>query len=194
MIKTIIKENLIYKFENLVDESLCDGILNYYNENYKNNLNDTSKLPWFEGNTIYWSRLKNTKIGNDIGIIRNKIKECVEDAYQEVVYPNVSTLVMWKEGKSMHHHKDNGYENDKHILHMRKYSTVFYLNDDYMGGETFVLKENSDEIEIEYKGKKSSLLVFRSDDSCIHGVNKVISGNRLTFAMWFTTDEKHKEI
>jgi hypothetical protein len=32
-------------------------------------------------------------------------------------------------------HKDNGYENDKSILHMRKYTTVMYINDEFEGEE-----------------------------------------------------------
>lgn len=189
----VVKENLIYKFDNLVDESVCDRILDYYNKNYTNDLNDTSKLPWFEDNTIYWASLKNTEIKNDIELIRDRMTKCVEQSYRETIYPHVSTLVMWKEGKSMAIHKDNGYENDKHVLYMRKYTAVFYINDDYEGGETIVLKENSRESEIEYKAKKASLLIFRSDDSCLHGVKTVKKGNRLTFSMWFTDDETHKE-
>lgn len=190
----VIKENLIYQVDNLVDDSICDAILDYYNKNYTNDINDVKKLPWFEGNTIYLNQIRNTEIANHIDLCRKKITDVITKSYGEKIYPHLSTLVMWKEGKSMAAHKDNGYENDKHILWMRKYSAILYINDDYDGGETFVLKENSREPEIVNKPKKSSLLCFRSDDSCLHGVQKVTSGNRLTFAMWFTTEENHKEV
>jgi predicted 2-oxoglutarate/Fe(II)-dependent dioxygenase YbiX len=193
MKKIIIKENFIYKFENLVEDYVCDKILDFYTKNHSNDLNDTSKLPWFENNIIYYGDLMKTDISNEIKTLKEIITKCVETSYGETVYSNVSTLVMWKEGKSMGIHKDNGYEHDKEMLHMRKYSAVFYVNDDYEGGETIVLKENSQEPEIVYKAKKSSLLLFRSDESCLHGVKTVKKGNRLTFAVWFTTDENHKE-
>lgn len=194
MIRTVIKENFIYKYENLVNDDICNPILDYYIENHTNDVNDTNKLPWFEQNIVYWGNLQKSKISYEISLIRNKITDCVKKCYGETVFPNVSTLVMWKEGKSMPIHKDNGYENDKHILHMRKYSAVFYINDDYDGGETIILKENSKEPEIVNKPKQNSLLLFRSDESCLHGVEKVKKGNRLTFAMWFTTDITYKEI
>lgn len=190
----VIRENYIYKIDNLVDDLICDTIWDFYNKNYLNDLNDTDKLPWFEGNIVYWKGLKETEIAEQISLCREKIKEFVEKSFGEKVFPNASTLVMWKEGKSMDIHKDNGYENDKHLLHMRKYTAVFYINDDYEGGETVVLKENSNEPEIVNKSKKASLLIFRSDESCLHGVNKIIKGNRLALSMWFTVDKQYEEI
>ena len=89
--------------------------------------------------------------------------------------------------------KDNGYEDDKEQFHMRKYSAVLYLNDDYDGGETIILKENSDEVEIKNNPKKGSVIIFRSDESCLHGVKTVTRGNRLTFGMWFTDDIEYQE-
>jgi hypothetical protein len=189
----IIKENLIYKYDNVITDLECDKIFNYYKSNHSNDINDTRVLPWFEGNTLYWNSLKDTSISNEIEISRNKIIDLVRQSYSVDVYPNVTTLVMWKEGKSMSIHKDNGYENDKHILHMRTYSSVMYLNDDFEGGETTILKENSDETEYICKPKKGSVLIFRSDESCLHGVNKIEKGERLTLSMWFAIDEQYLE-
>ncbi len=189
----IIKENLIYKYDNVITDLECDKIFNYYKSNHSNDINDTRVLPWFEGNTLYWNFLKDTSISNEIEISRNKIIDLVRQSYSVDVYPNVTTLVMWKEGKSMSIHKDNGYENDKHILHMRTYSSVMYLNDDFEGGETTILKENSDETEYICKPKKGSVLIFRSDESCLHGVNKIEKGERLTLSMWFAIDEQYLE-
>ena len=44
----IIKENMIYRYDNIIDSTMCDSILNYYTETYDNQLNDINKLPWFE--------------------------------------------------------------------------------------------------------------------------------------------------
>lgn len=188
----IVRENYIYKIDNLIEDSVCDKILDYYQQENSNDING-DELPWFEDNTLYWNVLRDTEIGKDIGLCRDRVLDFVQKCYDKTVYPNVSTLVMWKEGKDMPIHKDNGYEDDKEQFWMRKYSTVLYLNDDYTGGETIILKENSDEIEIENKPKKGSVIVFRSDESCLHGVKKVTRGNRLTLGMWFTEDEEHEE-
>ena len=189
----IIKENMIYRYDNIIDSTMCDSILNYYTETYDNELNDVNKLPWFEENTIYWVNLQKTKIQNEINFCRKNISKLVNDSYNVLSYPHLTTLVMWKEGKSMAIHKDNGYENDKDILHMRTYTAVMYINDDFEGGETIIQKENSNEIEYECKPQKGSVLIFKSDDSCLHGVNKITKGNRLTLSMWFVIDEQYLE-
>ena len=188
-----IKKDLIYLFEDIIEHDICDRILNFYNTNYTNGINDISQLPWFEENTHYWNQLYNTPIGEDIKICRDRMLESCKDAYNVECFSNVTTLVMWKPGKLMAAHHDNGYENDKDIFFMREYTGVLYINDDYTGGETFILKEGTDEEEISYKAKKGSLLLFRSDETCEHGVKKVLKGNRLTLSMWYTTDKNHEE-
>jgi hypothetical protein len=189
----IIKENLIYKYDNIIEDVYCNNIFNYYKKNHNNHINDIKILPWFEGNTLYWNFLKTTEIQNEIGRCRESITNLVKESYEVDVFPNVTTLVMWKEGKSMSIHKDNGYENDKHILHMRIYTAVMYINDDFEGGETIIRKENSNEIEYECKPKGGSVLIFKSDESCLHGVKVIEKGERLTLSMWFSIDEQYLE-
>ena len=188
-----IKKDLIYQFDNVIESTICDRIANFYNDNYINDINDTTRLPWFEGNTYYWNQLRETEIGDDIKLCRESMLELCKDSYNTQCFPNTTTLVMWKPGKRMAAHKDNGYDDDKEIFHMREYTGVLYINDDFDGGETFILKENSNDEEICYKPKKGSLLLFRSDDTCIHGVKPVLDGNRITLSMWFTLDEQYNE-
>ena len=52
-----IKKDLIYLFEDIIEHDICDRILNFYNTNYTNDINDTEQLPWFEENTHYWNQL-----------------------------------------------------------------------------------------------------------------------------------------
>jgi predicted 2-oxoglutarate/Fe(II)-dependent dioxygenase YbiX len=189
----IIKENLIFKYDNVITSLECDTIFNYYKNNHSNNINDIHILPWFEENTLYWNLLKNTEIKNEIGKCRSIITNLVKKSYGVNVFPNVTTLVMWKEGKSMAIHKDNGYDNDKHILHMRTYTAVMYINDNFEGGETIIMKENSNEIEYECTPQKGSVLIFKSDESCLHGVKMIEKGERLTLSMWFTMDKQYLE-
>jgi hypothetical protein len=189
----IIKENLIFKYDNIISSLECDTIFNYYKNNHSNDINDIHILPWFEGNTLYWNLLKNTEIKNEIGKCRSIITNLVKKSYGVNVFPNVTTLVMWKEGKSMAIHKDNGYDNDKDILHMRTYTAVMYINDNFEGGGTIIMKENSNEIEYECTPQKASVLIFKSDESCLHGVKTIEKGERLTLSMWFTIDKQYLE-
>lgn len=189
----IIKENLIFKYDNVITSLECDTIFNYYKNNHSNNINDIHILPWFEENTLYWNLLKNTEIKNEIGKCRSIITNLVKKSYGVNVFPNVTTLVMWKEGKSMAIHKDNGYDNDKDILHMRTYTAVMYINDNFEGGGTIIMKENSNEIEYECTPQKASVLIFKSDESCLHGVKTIEKGERLTLSMWFTIDKQYLE-
>lgn len=189
----IIKENLIFQYDNIVEGKFCDFILYYYQNNHYTDLNDTTKLPWFEGNTFYWNFLKNTEIKNEISKCRDVITNLVKQSYNIEVYPSTTTLVMWKEGKSMAIHKDNGYEHDKHLLHMRTYTAVMYINDNFIGGETIIMKENTNKLEYLCKPKKGSVLIFKSDESCLHGVKRIESGERLTLSMWFAIDEQYLE-
>lgn len=189
----IIKENLIYKYDNIIEDIYCNNIFNYYKKNHTNNINDTSLLPWFEGNTLYWNFLKTTEIKNEIDKCRTIITNLVRESYGVDVFLNTTTLVMWKEGKSMQIHKDNGYEHDKNSLDMRIYTSVMYINDDFDGGETIIQKENSNEIEYECKPQKGSVLIFKSDESCLHGVKVIDKGERLTLSMWFSIDEQYLE-
>ena len=76
---------------------------------------------------------------------------------------------------------------------MRIYTSVMYINDDFDGGETIIQKENSNEIEYECKPQKGSVLIFKSDESCLHGVKVIDKGERLTLSMWFSIDEQYLE-
>lgn len=184
---------MIYRYDDIVAASNCNTIYDFYNTHYTNDLNDDTKLPWFEGNTIYWQLLKNTEVKNQISLCRDVITQLTKDSYGVDVFPHLTTLVMWKTGKSMAIHKDDGYEHDKKTLHMRKYTAVMYMNDGFVGGETIIMKENSDETEYASVPKKGSVIIFKSDESCLHGVNKIIDGNRLTLSMWFSIEEKYSE-
>ena len=45
----IIKENLIYKYDNIIEDVYCNNIFNYYKKNHTNNINDAN---YFDGNVV----------------------------------------------------------------------------------------------------------------------------------------------
>ena len=193
MKETVIKKDHIYLWEDLVDLETLSKIDYWWQFTKENDINDFDTLPWFEENALYYSECLDTPIGEDVSKIREKLLEAVRKSFNkpELVF-NTTTLVRWKEGKYMHAHKDNGYDGEDE-LKPREYTAVFYINDDYEGGETFVLKEGTNEEEISYTPKKNTLLLFKSDESCIHGVKEITKGRRLTLGAWFTSQLEFEE-
>ena len=57
----------------------------------------------------------------------------------------------------------------------------FDLNDNFQGGETYFPEHN-----FFIKPKTGRLAIFTSGSDHIHGVKKVLSGDRYTLATWFT--------
>jgi len=62
------------------------------------------------------------------------------------------------------------------------FSSVFYINDDYEGGELFF-----PEYDIKIKAKSGSFITWPSNAKYLHGINKVINGYRYTVpSMWYS--------
>lgn len=68
---------------------------------------------------------------------------------------------------------------DDHPDFPRTVSTVYYINDDYTGGEIFFPK-----FDLLYKPKANELLVFPSTFVYMHSVNAVESGTRYAVVSW----------
>lgn len=60
---------------------------------------------------------------------------------------------------------------DNHTDNSLEYAAVFYLNDNYNGGEVYFLNQ-----KIELKPPKKSLLIFPTSEKWRHGVKEVLSG------------------
>lgn len=66
-----------------------------------------------------------------------------------------------------------------------EYSSVIYLNDDYVGGDIYFPKQN-----FAYTPKKYSAVFFPGNDyEYLHGVSKIESGNRYT-ALYMQSTQK----
>ena len=62
----------------------------------------------------------------------------------------------------------------------RQVSTVYYINDDYLGGEI-----NFKYIDLELKPKKDEFLVFPSTNLFSHYAKEVIAGTKYSMPNWF---------
>lgn len=68
---------------------------------------------------------------------------------------------------------------DDHVDHHRRVSTVYYLNDDYTGGEIHFPRFN-----ITFKPKANQMIIFPSTYVYNHSVLPVIEGERYAVVSW----------
>ena len=192
MKKIDTKYNIIHSYEDVMPKEECDAIYNFTLNLKKDNTDiNSNKMPWETSDTINPATIQDEYIKN---IIIKNIKiltEIVSKDYNEQVYNHFTDVVLWRKGKKMQMHTDDG-SNKKDaslalLLAPRHYSAVAYINDNYTGGKTFIrLNEN----ETYYSNiKAGSVLIFTSDQRCPHGVTEVTDGNRVTLASWFTRDK-----
>jgi len=106
---------------------------------------------------------------------------------EEKLFVNFGALVKWTEGNSMILHIDT---ESSPVTTTYKYSAIIYLNDDFEGGSTFFNEQNDN---YESHPKQGNVLVFTSDNRCPHGVKEITKGERFTYGLWFTDQEKHKK-
>jgi len=110
----------------------------------------------------------------------------------ELHFPDNTELTKWEVGREMTAHSDNSWPDgnqDNHPTSFRTWSAIYYVNDQYSGGEIYFPR-----LDWAYKPVANTLLVFPSNEHYIHGVTKVTSGERYTFAIWYTQDFQYLEI
>jgi len=192
MIKIETGTDLIARYDYVIPESICERIVNYVTDNIPENKIKQGDLPWQNNDNIPFVKIQNFEIKKLIDSYRFLFTQLVYNHYKQIVYPHFTDLVLWREGMKMAFHKDNGYEGkSEDQFRMRHYSMVVYLNSDYEGGET-VIKVDGKPDYIS-KPKTGSIVIFKSNEECIHGVNEVTEGTRITLPLWFTTDIKYCE-
>ena len=178
----------------MADKSFCDRVINFYN--LKKEENDTE---YGEGLGGYHGRhVDNTKVTDDT--LRKQIKSLVYRISQEFynlhkisIYPAHWDITYWAPGTMFQSHVDNvgdsGNPYDLSIgissVNSRNYTAVCYLNDDYIGGETFMGSVTNPDYTC--KPEKDKIFIFPSDYP--HGITTVESGDRYVLLIWFTKDE-----
>lgn len=181
----------IFRFDNVMPDYVCDAITSFMIDlkgEFKSP--DLSVMPWHNDDSYDWKRISSNYLFGRIEAFRDTVTDLVSSSYGEQVYPNFTDIVLWRAGRSMNRHKDNGYTEDDQ-LRARAYTVISYMNDNYEGGETFIKSENGDYISTP---KKGTIVILRSDEENEHGVNIVKSGIRVTLPMWFTTDVTKMEM
>lgn len=109
-----------------------------------------------------------------------RLKPIVEDFYKVKVTPTGTTIVRWLPGqfqkphadKELHELPDIGLPNDFPYYDL---SSLFYLNDDYEGGELYFPLQG-----VQFKPKKGAAYFFPGDMNYIHGVTEIKGAIRYT--------------
>ena len=83
-------------------------------------------------------------------------------------------LVKFQKNFSLNPHVDTLSDEGNHI------ASVYYINDDYEGGEI-----NFPDHNLNIKPKANSLIIFPGNENYVHEVRKIIDKDRYTSSMWF---------
>jgi hypothetical protein len=122
--------------------------------------------------------------------IINRLNKTIDDFFKVKSRPTGPCIVRWPAGsrqephadKEMHEGPDAGTPNSFPWYDL---GTVFYLNDDYEGGELYFPLQG-----IEFKPKAKAAYFFPGDKNYIHGVRPITNGVRYT-APFFWSIERH---
>lgn len=186
------ERSTIFRFDNALPDSICDMIVKYLIDVKGMNAPVNYNVPpWQNNDFLNWRDIKDDNLLSLVTIYREIVTDVASRCYAETVYPHFTELVIWRTGRSMDRHIDNGYTDEDVYMRQRSYTTITYLNDDYTGGETYIASENGDYISVP---KKGSLVLMKSTSDNAHGVRPITSGTRFTLPIWFTRNFDNREL
>ena len=153
--------------EDVLSPKECDFLLSYY-EKYKRSIPwDETRyfrmrdIPFYHLRMWLWWRSHLRKVKKDFPFLEF----------------NYGQIVHWPHGSSKGLHTDVDFSPSKDVgSGIVDWTVVWYLNDDFKGGETIVMDTAS-------YPKKGKLVLFNSK-RLMHGVGRV-DGNRYTLTSWW---------
>lgn len=195
------RNNGIFVEKNVFDENQVQTMYEFLINNDElfddPHFTEGQQIKDFIGSTIPFKRInadseKKYKIKQFLNIVRFFTQNVIHNKTGQLHIPDNTELVKWKKGREMSVHSDNSWPDGNKLNHptsFRTWSGIFYINDNYEGGE--IEFPSKDFI---YKPESNSLVVFPSTSEYLHGVKKIIEGTRYTVAIWFTQNFAHIEI
>lgn len=193
-------KEMIREIENFLTDEECDYLENFARNN---KIWDVTESHYNENGTIIYDHRPwenrvatlNTlmkadqKVVDMLREIIQRLKPIIDEFFEVDAEPTNPAIVRWPVGtfqfphadKELHEGPDAGTENDFPWYDL---GTIFYLNDDYTGGELHFPRQ-----EVAFKPKRKAVYFFPGDKYFIHGVDKVLSGTRYT-SPWFWTITK----
>ena len=156
--------NNVVEIENFLSSDECNRLIEIHKKLFIH-------LGKFHNETEVLSVMHLMLTDNEDGIFARYIYGKITDHIKEVnrsSFIDFFEIVKWKEGLSMSKHFDFDFHT---------WTSVIYLNDDYEGGETVVGDK-------EITPRQGKIVTFQGP-SVLHGVNKVLKGDRYTVPVWY---------
>lgn len=142
-----------------------------------------------EYKNIYYNY--NAEIGKLLYEIKNKIKLEIEKLYRvDEAYCDHLAINRWFSGMEQPPHADDmknaGPGHD--WFHHRHFGAIIYLNNDYVGGQTYYPQQNFNIDPI-----PGRLAIHPGNEEHLHGVSKISGNTRYTVASFWTKDKKYND-
>jgi Rps23 Pro-64 3,4-dihydroxylase Tpa1-like proline 4-hydroxylase len=163
---------MINIIEGFLSEKECDDLFNHYNEEIWDakdpfvktgfGVSEQEALSIYKKEGLLSDIVK--RIGNHLSSYYNEEME-LKTLFHSVMTPGAINPLHW----------DNYIENGQDDI-----STLFYLNEDYVGGELHF----PDQGQL-IKPKKGTFIFFKGEESLMHEVKEVKSGNRNAFVGFY---------
>jgi predicted 2-oxoglutarate/Fe(II)-dependent dioxygenase YbiX len=179
---------MIVQVENAISENDCHRLIAVYDRcAHLTNVTDHTGHP-----VVYWEHMRDASEADDV--VARLIQQCLNKLRAPLhpagpLYPE--TVILAAMGPGGHHsrHGDNCRQNEQsdwvpNHTPQRDVSAIYYLNEEFEGGEISFEKEN-----LVVKPRRGLLLAFPSDRDHVHEVYPVRSGIRYTMPIWFTQQE-----
>jgi hypothetical protein len=195
-----ISADMIQEVEDAVTPEEQEYLLNFAKNNQvwdvtENNYNENGTLIY--GANIWKDRVasyrnlqqNDPKVVEILSAIVERLRLKIEDFYNVKVTASGPAVVRWPLGTHQHPHADKEMHDGPDAGKPNNFpwydlGTVFYLNDDYEGGELFFPLQG-----IKFKPKARAAYFFPGDKNYIHGVTPVLSNCRYTAPFFWTIKE-----
>ena len=195
-------QNNILVVESLLPAESCDFLVNFIKNNPDAFKNTAQVIPAFKDRTLSYKSLHRSMqtpfctVERILNYARFMGQKNLCEKYLEFCVPDNTELTIWKQGDSMEAHADNCWQADapeeiksqKHPTWYRDFSGIFYLNDDYEGGE-IVFKN----LDLSIKPKKGMFVGFKANDEYTHQVMPIKNTDRYTIAVWYSKRLEYSE-
>ncbi|MBQ1498745.1 MAG: hypothetical protein IIZ38_10555 [Sphingomonas sp.] len=164
----------------LVPDAVCHALIGCFARHIRH-LGGADDQPAFAHRVLRLGQLSAAAPAGDRSVrqmraIRWLATERLRDFFRDPgIHPEETQIVRWSPGDGQPLHLDMTRETTT-------YAAILYLNDDFLGGETFF--ENGATIR-----PRTGTLVGFHGASLRHGVRTVVAGTRLTMPIWFTDRE-----
>jgi len=173
-------------YENFLDDVECKSLLHFSEENpslYESNSEEEFDF-WDKRTLSCLHSSIPTNIKNICFDYLKKVETEIQKVGESKVYCDTVNFVKWWDGYEQLPHAD-GEEPDgsSHPYPWRKFGCVYYLNDDYEGGEIYFPN-----FDFSIKPKPNTMIFFPGDVEHLHGVRNVNKGTRHTIASFWGYD------